>query len=617
MRSEEDGRGILGSVSSKDPERSSTPKVAACAGLVVALSAPIAGQTTSRVTLDSSGAQANDTSRFASITPDGRFVVFDSWATNLLAGDTNSHRDVFVRDRRMGTTELVSVGLSGAQGNGDGGFAVVSADGRYVAFASQASNLVPMDTNATSDVFVRDRRSGTTERVSVDGSGGEADAWSGSPSISADGRYVAFASSASNLVAGDTNHADDVFVHDRRTGTTQRVSVDSSGAEANDGVLRPSISADGRYVVFDSIASNLVAGDTNGMFDVFVRDRQTGTTELVSLGTSGVQADASSVFATISADGRFVAFDSYAPNLVIGDTNGDWDAFVRDRQRALTERVSVDSAEHQADGYSTSSSISADGRFVVFASAATNLVGDDTNTVADVFVRDRSNGTTERVNVDSAGGETDLPNGDPSISADGRYVVFTSWGALVSGDTNAAGDVYVRDRIGGPSFTSLCDPGLAGVIPCPCANPPSSAGRGCDNSAGTGGARLSASGGTYLSSDSLVFTTSGEKPTATSVLLQGTASPASGAIYGQGVRCVGGTLKRLFTKSASGGSMLAPNFVAGDPTISARSAAKGNPISPGQSRWYLVFYRDPIVLGGCPAASTFNATQTGEIVWSP
>jgi hypothetical protein len=113
-----------------------------------------------------------------------------------------------------------------------------------------------------------------------------------------------------------------------------------------------------------------------------------------------------------------------------------------------------------------------------------------------------------------------------------------------------------------------------------------------------------------------VFATSGEKPTATSVLLQGTSSPTSGAVYGQGVRCVAGTLKRLFTKTASGGSITAPNLGAGDPTVSARSAAKGNPISAGQSRWYLVFYRDPIVLGGCPSSSTFNATQTGRVDWS-
>jgi N-acetylneuraminic acid mutarotase len=166
------------------------------------------------------------------------------------------------------------------------------------------------------------------------------------------------------------------------------------------------------------------------------------------------------------------------------------------------------------------------------------------------------------------------------------------------------------------NFTSICNPGTGGVIACPCSNPAGGPGRGCDNSAATGGAILWASGVASLSGDSLVFSTSGEKPTATSVLLQGTLMNAGGVVYGQGVRCFGGTLKRLFTKAASGGSITAPNFGGGDPTVSARSAARGNVISAGSSRWYLVFYRDPIVLGGCPAASTFNATQTGQVTWA-
>jgi len=153
------------------------------------------------------------------------------------------------------------------------------------------------------------------------------------------------------------------------------------------------------------------------------------------------------------------------------------------------------------------------------------------------------------------------------------------------------------------------------VIACPCANPPGGAGRGCDNSSATGGAALSASGVAYLSSDSLVLTTSGERPTAFSIVLQGNTLLANGVVYGQGVRCVGGALKRLFSKNAVAGGITAPDFGAGDPSISARSAAKGDVIMAGQSRWYLVYYRDPVVLGGCPAGSTFNATQTGQVTW--
>jgi hypothetical protein len=167
-----------------------------------------------------------------------------------------------------------------------------------------------------------------------------------------------------------------------------------------------------------------------------------------------------------------------------------------------------------------------------------------------------------------------------------------------------------------PSMTTLCDPGANGTQACPCSNPPSSGSRGCDNSAGTGGASLAAAGDPYLETDSLVFTTSGERATATSVLLQGTTGLASGVIYGQGVRCAGGTLTRLYTKTASGGSITVPDLGAGDPSVSSRSASKGDLIQAGQSRWYLVYYRDPTVLGGCPASSTFNATQTGRVDWS-
>jgi hypothetical protein len=408
-----------------------------------------------------------------------------------------------------------------------------------------------------------------------------------------------------------------------RTGSaqvTQRVSVDSSCAQANNvsGIYRVSVSAHGRYVAFASQATNLVPGDTNGFGDVFVRDRLSGTTERVSLDSGGAQGNSASYDPSISADGRFVAFVSDAINLVPGDTNGKPDIFVRDRQSGRTERISVNSAGAQGDDQSAIPSISADGRFVAFASQATNLVPGDTNGLMDVFVHDRLSGLTERVSVDSFGAQG---NGISalfglSISADGRFVAFESYASnLVHGDTNGYEDVFVHDR-SATGFTNLCDPGIGGAITCPCSNPPSGTGHGCNNSSGTGGAILSASGVAYLSMDSLVFTTSAEKPTATSILLQGDALVATGVTFGQGVRCAGGTLKRLYTTSAVAGSITVPDFGAGDPTVSSRSAALGNVIQAGQSRWYLVYYRDPIVLGGCPAASTFNATQTGQVVWS-
>jgi hypothetical protein len=291
---------------------------------------------------------------------------------------------------------------------------------------------------------------------------------------------------------------------------------------------------------------------------------------------------------------------------------------VHDRQTGATERVSVDSTRSQGDDSSGGPSISGDGRCVAFRSFATNLVPGDTNGVPDVFVRDRQSGTTERASVASAGAEANSGADYPSISADGHRVAFGSLSTnLVSGDTNGRCDVFVRDRFTATNFVTLCDPGLDGVIPCPCSNPPSGPGRGCDNSAATGGAILSASGLAYLSSDSLVFATSGETPTALSIVAQWTGGSATGAVYGMGVRCTSGTLERLYTHSAVGGSITAPDPGAGDPPVSVRSAARGDLILPGQDRWYFVYYRDALVLGGCDPVRTFNASQTGRVTWWP
>jgi Tol biopolymer transport system component len=516
----------------------------------------------------------------------------------------------------------VNVSTSGAQANADSYAPSLSADGRFVAFSSYASNLVSGDTNGNLDVFVRDRQLGTTERVSVGPAGvqGNGNSSTLGQAISADGRYVAFESAATNLVVGDTNGYTDVFVHDRQAGTTECASVPAAGGFGNSDSFGSTISADGRFVVFESGASNLVHGDTNGFMDVFVRDRQSGTTERVSVDSAGGQGDGDSGDdgMPISSDGRFVAFASAATNLVAGDTNGASDVFVHDRSSGTTARVSVGPGGTQGSGGSgqTITSMSADGRFVAFTSSAANLVASDTNGSIDAFVHDRSSGATERASLSSSGAEPNADSTWVSISADGRFVAFQSDASnLVSGDSNATRDIFLRDR-DASGFTSLCDPGVGGVSACPCSNPPGGPDRGCNNSSATGGASLAAAGVAYLSMDSLVFATAGERSTATSILLQGNALVGSGVVYGQGVRCTGGVLKRLFTKAASGGSITAPDFGAGDPTVSARSAAKGDTIQAGQSRWYLVYYRDPTVLGGCPASSTFNATQTGRVDWS-
>jgi Tol biopolymer transport system component len=574
-------------------------------------------QTTWRLSVGAGGAQSNGLSEGPALSGDGHYLAFQSAASNLVSGDTNLLQDTFVRDLQLGTNERISVDSSGTEANGASSDCAISADGRFVTFQSAATNLVPSDTNAATDVFVRDLQSGTTARVSVSSAGSQAQGFSALSAISADGRFVAFQSGAANLVSGDTNGLFDVFVRDLQLGTTERVSISTSGAQASGSSFEPSVSADGRFVAFYSDAANLVSGDTNAVNDIFVRDRQLGTTERVSVDSGGVQGNAYSTECVISGDGRFVAFQSGASNLVSGDTNAANDIFVRDRQLGTTERVSISTSGVQANGISDHACISADGRFVAFGTSATNLVPGDTNGLRDVVVRDRQLGTTLRGSRSWLGGQANSDCRISSLPDDGSFVVFSSGaGNLVPGDSNSAYDLFGHD-LGASGFVSICEPGAGGVVGCPCSNAASGPGQGCNNSLGTGGASLGVAGDATLSADTLMFGTYGELATATSIVLQGNAEIPAGAVFGQGVRCAGGSLKRLFVKTASGGSIVAPNTGQGDPTVSARSAALGDPIGAGQSRWYLVYYRDPVVLGGCPAASTFNATPTGRVNWSP
>jgi Tol biopolymer transport system component len=401
---------------------------------LVAESSAAAPLDTTRASVDSAGNQADNRSSESSISSEGRYVAFQSGATNLVANDTNNVPDIFVRDRLSGTTERVSVNSSGNQADNFSRQPSISADGRYVAFSSEATNLVAKDTNGSEDIFVRDRLSGTTERVSVNSSGNQAiGGYSLEPSISADGRYVAFSSWATNLVTNDTGIGD-IFVRDRLSGTTEKVSVNSSGNLANGGSLEPSISANGRYVAFYSEATNLVANDPNGFGNIFVRDRLSGTTETVNVNSAGNLANRESSEPSISSDGRYVAFSSWATNLVTNDTTFDEEIFVRDRQSGTTERVNVDSAGNQIHVESSNPSISSDGRYVAFGFGA-------------IFVRDRQSGTTERVSVDSAGNPANRESFQPSISSDGRYVAFSSHATnLVANDTNGTYDVFVHER---------------------------------------------------------------------------------------------------------------------------------------------------------------------------
>jgi WD40-like Beta Propeller Repeat len=302
-----------------------------------------------------------------------------------------------------GLTERVSVATNGTQGNNiSGRFAgpAINANGQVVAFDSIATSLAGRDTNMEADVFVHDRTTATTKRVSVSSTGQQANESSSRPALDAAGDTVVFDSFASNLVPGDTNQALDVFAHDLTTGATTRVSLRSNEAQGNAQSHTPSISSNGRFVAFVSTASNLVPGDTNNAEDIFVRDLVAGTTELVSVRTNGTQGNSSTTATSISASGRWVAFSSFATNLVSGDTNGLFDVFLHDRTNGVTTRVSVSSDEEQGNADSSTPSVSRQGH-VAFMSGATNLVPNDTNEAVDIFVRDRIAGTTERVSVNS------------------------------------------------------------------------------------------------------------------------------------------------------------------------------------------------------------------------
>lgn len=359
------------------------------------------------------GTKANDYSRYASISADGRTVVFGSKATNLVPEKFYPYWDIFAWDRITGEISLISWNMTGTSVN-DAWSANVSADGRYVAYVSDVAEIVPNDTNYATDVFVYDRKTGLTERVSVASDGTQGDRPSGEwgkPALSADGRYVVFASEARNLVPDDTNGTRDVFIHDRVLHTTQRVSLNQEGKE---GALYresayPDLTPDGRYVAFHSAAA-LSPNDMNSGMDIYVRDLKTATTELITPGVIG-----HSYYPAISADGRFVSFESSASGLVPGDTNGYADTFLRDRKSKTTVRVSIASDGTQGDsgssqGWSDSySSVSGDGRLVTFGSAATNLVANDDNRVSDVFAHTPAGSSTQRANLGLAAVATPAP----------------------------------------------------------------------------------------------------------------------------------------------------------------------------------------------------------------
>jgi Tol biopolymer transport system component len=406
------------------------------------------------VSVASDGTQGNRSSHGAHLSVDGRFVAFHSEASNLVPGDTNQETDLFVRDLETGATTRVSVASDGTEADDWSYHPTLSDDGRFVAFQSIATNLVPGDTNDAWDTFVHDRVTGQTSRVSLGSNEAQGDSDSWGDDISGNGRYVLFHSRATNFVLSVKVDGINVYLRDLQLGNTELISRGPPGAAADGQSWGCAVNADGRYVVFLTEASNIAPDDENDRSDIVWRDRETGETRLVSVASDGTQANTNAWVADISPDGRFVVFVHAASNLVPGDTNGENDVFVHDTGTGETECVSVSSHGELGNRESMGTAMSQDGRFVAFESLSDNLVPGDTNGSydeeqdlyygRDVFVHDRKTKRTRRVSVSASGVEGDGESFYPSLSSNGRWVSFDSTAPnLVSDDDNGWGDVFV------------------------------------------------------------------------------------------------------------------------------------------------------------------------------
>jgi Tol biopolymer transport system component len=382
----------------------------------------------------------------ASLSANGRFAVFESFASNLVPGDGNKAYDVFVRDMLQNQTTRVSVNSLGDEANGHSTRATISADGRYVAFSSTATNLVPDDTNAAADIFVHDLVQHTTVRVSVDSDGLQSNGNSIDPVLSADGAIIAFTSGASNLDPRDGNATWDVYSHDRKSGVTALISRTPAGLAGNAASGSPAISADGQVVVFNSDAGDLVPEDTNAEADVFYVVGDAPSIR-ASVASDGAQANARSLDPDISDDAGTIVFMSLASNLTAGDDNDAYDIYVRKLVSGTTGVVSASASGEHADAVSFGPALSGDGSKVSFFSLAHNLIDNDTTTTqTDVYVKNLKNGVIEVASVDSEGTQGNYDNRSSSLSGDGSIVVFESASTnLVADDKNGFFDVFTRN----------------------------------------------------------------------------------------------------------------------------------------------------------------------------
>lgn len=396
--------------------------------------------------------QANGNSFLVANSADGRYVAFDSDASNLVGGDSNGVRDVFIRDRTSASLERVSISSSGAQSSYLSRSASISTDGRYISFESMGT-LAPGVGSGVFQIYRRDRVSGVTELVSSNSSGVAGTAHSMRSSISADGRYVLFYSSANNLIAGDNNSARDVFIKDMQTGGVERISVSSTGVAGNGDSFEAAMSSDTRFISFTSMATNLTGGTIARQRHTYLRDRQTGSTKLISKTSAGVLANQPTFSPALTDDGRYVVYYSKASNLAAGTSGANIQILLYDGISGNTALLSRGVTSHGHDGpegndLSYSPSISADGRFVAFTSFANNLISGDNNGVSDILLLDRQ---TNELQIISQSENGELGNGaaigTPALSRSGNSIAFSTYASnLLAGDTNNVADIFVHDR---------------------------------------------------------------------------------------------------------------------------------------------------------------------------
>ncbi len=509
------------------------------------------------------------------LSPDGRYAVMLGYSTDMnpVPGPWEDLPALWIRDRTTGLNELISVSITGGYSSNlvptftSAISASISADGRYVAFDSGASDLVAGDTNGQPDVFVRDRVAGVTTRVSVAHDGSQLPVQSSKPRLSADGRYVLFATLATNVMPGPpqgSGGTDNIYRYELNTGVIDFVAVYGAGA---------AISADGRFVALSQLLS-AAPEDTNSAPDVYLLDFQSGSTTLVSVNPNGLAGNGYSTSPEISGDGSVVAFISNASDLVAGDTNHGFDIFVRNLVTGTTTIASSHTDGTQIEQLASGLSecrLSLDGGHVLFDTNSRNLIDADLKTYSDVFVHDVAGGETQILSVDSNGWQVFEPIGygayKGGISADGQLVLFDTSAKLTPDDPSSARSVFVHDRTI-PVSRAFC---FGTATACPCANA-GSLGRGCQSGNVTVGVRLQSTGAVSVANDTLLLQAVVLPPGVSVLFFQGTArvNGTLGAPFGDGLRCAGGTTTRLGIRIADATGFAAYGAPFGDVSVSSR-----------------------------------------------